>query len=149
MPQHGQEKEIFERIYATRLDQIRKQDACRTLLRGLDHQGLLGDAFEVKEPEPDVLDDAELLAQLGVDAPKKGDVTYLKHVKPRAEVRAAEEIASRTPCKNFSKFRPIFEAVQKELDCGIRITRPFRDFVEIRQDDLFILSGQVTIQPSP
>jgi len=142
IPEHGEEKDIFERLYVVRLDQIRKQEECRNLLQELDHQGLLGDPFEVKEPEPEVLDDAELLAQLGVQAPHDGDVTYLKHVKPRAEVRAAEEIASRSPCRDFEKFKPIFEAVQKELESGIRVTQPFKDFAEIREGDLFILSGQ-------
>lgn len=142
LPEHGEEKDIFERLYAVRLDQIRKQQECRDLLVELDHQGLLGDRYEVKEPKPEVLDDAELLSQLGVHTPHEGDVTFLKHVKPRAEVRAAEEVASRTPCKDFEKFRPIFEAVQKELESGIRVTQPFRDFAEIREGDLFILTGQ-------
>jgi len=143
LPNHGENKDIFERLYAVRLDQIRGQEECRELLSELDHQGLLGDTFEVKEPEPDVdLDDAELLSQLGVHTPHEGDVTYLKHVKPRAEIRAAEEIANRTPCKDFETFKPIFEAVQKELASGMRETQAFKDFAEIRQADLFILSGQ-------
>jgi len=142
LPEHGEEKDIFERLYAVRLDQIRKQQECRNLLSELDHQGLLGDPYEVKEPEPEVVDDTELLSQLGVQTPHEGDVTHLKHVKPRAEVRAAEEIASRTPCKEFEKFKPIFVAVQDELDRGLRQTQPFRDFAEIREGDLFILTGQ-------
>jgi len=143
VPEHGEEKDIFERLYAVRLDQIRKQQECRELLAEMDYQGLLGgNSFEVKEPEPDVLDDEELLAQLGVDTQHEGDVTYLKHVKSRIEVRAAEEIASRTACKDFDKFKPIFKAVQEELDNGVRETQPFKDFAEIREGDLFILSGQ-------
>lgn len=118
IPQHGEDKDIFERLYAVRLDQIRKQEECRCLLTGVDYQRLLGDTFEVKEPEPNVLDDAELLSQLGVHAPQDGDITYLKHVKARAEIRAAEEIASRTRCKDFETFKPIFEAVQKEMESG-------------------------------
>jgi len=144
VPDHGEEKDIFERIYAVRLDQIRKQPECRELLVGLDDQGLLGgNAFEVKEPEPEAVDDAELLAQLGVDAPHDGDVTYLKHVKPRAEVRLVEEVASRIPCRDFDKFRPVFSAVKEEMANGIRQTQPFRDFAEIRMGDLFILTGQM------
>jgi len=143
-PEHDEEKDIFERLYAVRLEQIRKQQECRELLADLDYQGLLGgNSFEVKEPEPDSIDDEELLARLGVDTPHEGDVTYLKHVKPRAEVRAAEEIASRTSCKDFDKFKPIFTAVQEELDSGARETQPFRDFAEIREGDLFILTGQM------
>lgn len=144
VPEHGEDKDIFERLYAVRLDQIRKQQECRDLIIELDYQGLLGDgSFEVKEPEPDSMDDADLLAQLGVDAPHEGDVTYLKHVKTRAEVRLVDEVASRFPCKDFDVFKPIFSAVQEELASGIRQTQPFKDFAEIREGDLFILSGQM------
>jgi len=141
-PEHGEEKDIFERLYAVRLEQIRKQQECRDLLTELDYQGLLGDtSFEVKEPE--VADDAELLAQLGVDTPHEGDVTYLKHVKSRAEVRLVEEVASRIPCKDFDKFKAVFSAVKEEMANGIRQTQPFKDFAEIREGDLFILTGQM------
>jgi len=141
-PEHGEDKDIFERLYAGRLDRIRKQAECCELLRELDHQGLLGDPYEVKEPNPEAVDDAEILSQLGVHAPHEEDVTHLKHVKPRAEVRLVEEVASRIPCKDFDKFKPIFAAVQDELDRGLRQTQPFRDFAEIRKGDFFILSGQ-------
>ena len=40
-PSHGEDKDIFERIYAMRLDQIRRQSECIELLKELDHQGLL------------------------------------------------------------------------------------------------------------
>ncbi|MEQ9590701.1 MAG: GIY-YIG nuclease family protein [Parvibaculaceae bacterium] len=98
----------------------------------------------------DQIDDNELLSQLGVAEPLENDVTQLKHVKPRAEVRAAEEIADRTPCEDFDSFRTIFEAVQKDLDDGTRETRPFgkketgiEHDASITKGDLFILSGQV------
>ena len=35
-PSHGEDKDIFERIYAMRLDQIRRQDECTELLKELD-----------------------------------------------------------------------------------------------------------------
>lgn len=143
-PEHGEEKDIFERLYAVRLDQIRKLPECRALLEELDDQGLLGgNAFEVKEPESEVVDDEALLAQLGVDTPHEGDVTYLKHVKSRAEVRMVEEVASRVPCRDFDKFKPVFSAVREEMVNGIRQTQPFKDFAEIREGDLFILTGQM------
>ena len=37
LPEHGEDKDIFERLYAVRLDQIRKQDECRSLLKNIDH----------------------------------------------------------------------------------------------------------------
>ncbi len=142
MPTHSEDNDIFERLYATRLDQMRQQPKCRELLLALDHQGLLDDSYQEAKMAVDELDDDELLAQLGVPKPGEGDVTHLKHVKSRAEIRTAEEIANRTPCKEFDKFKPVFDAVQKELDSGVRETRPFRDYAEVRERDLFILSGQ-------
>lgn len=143
-PEHGEEKDIFERLYAVRLDQIRKLPECGALLEELDDQGLLGgNAFEVQEPESEVEDDEALLAQLGVDTPHEGDVTYLKHVKSRAEVRMVEEVASRVPCRDFDRFKPVFSAVREEMVNGIRQTQPFKDFAEIREGDLFILTGQM------
>ena len=40
-PQHGEDKDIFERIYAVRLDQIRSQELCRIIVAPIDHQELL------------------------------------------------------------------------------------------------------------
>ncbi len=42
-PQHGEDREIFERLYAVRLDRIRDLQECRDLLAPLDQQGLLAD----------------------------------------------------------------------------------------------------------
>ncbi|WP_295873812.1 GIY-YIG nuclease family protein [uncultured Zhongshania sp.] len=141
-PQYGEDRDIFERIYATRLDQIRRQKECRELLAELDHQGLLGEKTDEPEGDTESLDDEELLDQLGVEATADNDITQLKHVKPRAEIRAAEEVASRTKCEDFDKFAPIFEAIQKELDSGYRVTKPFQEKADVRSGDLYILSGQ-------
>ena len=42
-PQHGEDRDIFERLYAVRLDQIRQLQECRDLLGPLDEHGLLTD----------------------------------------------------------------------------------------------------------
>ena len=47
LPQHGENNDIFERLYAVRLDQIRKKSECRNLLQDMDHQGLLGKKLAV------------------------------------------------------------------------------------------------------
>ena len=143
IPAHGESNDIFERLYAVRLDQICANQECRDLVQESDHQGLLTDIHQVAEPETEYESYAELLAELGVEPPKEGDVTFLKHVKTRAEVRAAEEIANRTKCENFDEFKPIFEDVQKDIKSGLRNTVPYKDFAKVEQGDLFILSGQI------
>ena len=65
-PQHGEGRDIFERLYAVRLDRLRTLDDCRALLAPLDHQGLLAGAPARTEISVDDMDDDALLAELGV-----------------------------------------------------------------------------------
>lgn len=64
-------------------------------------------------------------------------------MRPRAEIQAAEDVARRTACKDFSKFKPLFEKVKAELDQGKRQARRFQRDAEIKQGDFFILGGQM------
>ena len=140
-PQHGEERDIFEQIYAVRLDRIAQLPECRDLVGPLDHQGLLSGHAIASEDEEDELDDDALLAALGVDD-ELSEITDLRHVRPSAEKRAAEEIANRERCTDFAKFKPLFEQVQKDLDQGLRLTRPFELKAEIAAGRFFIVSGQ-------
>jgi len=126
LPQHGEDQDIFERLYAVRLDQIRKQQECTSLLKEMDHQNLLDGSFRSAMDTSDDIDDDELLAQLGVDENEENAITNLKHVKSRAEKRAAEEIANRIQCEDFERFKPLFEAVKKDIDTGFRTTIQFK-----------------------
>lgn len=139
-PRHGENHDIFERIYAVRLDRLRQLDECHALLEPLDHQGLLS-GVSTEEPPTDVSDDA-LLAALGVDGQETSDLTTLKHVRSSAEKKVAEEIAQRECCPDFEKFKPVFAQVQRELDSGFRTTRPFGVKSEIQPGRFFILGGQ-------
>ncbi|MFZ5617653.1 MAG: GIY-YIG nuclease family protein [Pseudomonadota bacterium] len=140
-PQHGEDRDIFERLYAVRLDRLRAQADCHSLLAALDHQGILAGAEPVPVSAADELDDDELLAQLGVDA-EPTDITELRHVRSAAEKRAAEEIANRQTCEDFDQFKPLFEQVQKELSAGLRQTRRFERKSEIAPGRFYILGGQ-------
>src|SRR6056297_399000 len=74
LPEHGEDKDIFERLYATRLERIRSQVECREIAEAIDHQGLLGEEPKVDETHAE-MDDAALLAELGVDAEPIGSVS--------------------------------------------------------------------------
>jgi hypothetical protein len=87
------------------------------------------------------LDDDALLAELGIEV-EVPPITELKHVRSTAEKKAAEDIASRDKCENFDTFKPLFEQVQKELDSGLRDTRPFEMKAEIEKGRFFIVGGQ-------
>lgn len=137
-PLHGPERDIFERLYAVRLERLRALDDARVLLEPLDRQGLLagGDGSGLDE-----MDDDALLAELGVEA-ENPDLTVLRHVRGAAEKRAAEEIANRDRCLDFDAFAPLFEKVQREIEDGTRETRTFELKAEIRPGAFFILEGQ-------
>ena len=145
-PQHGEDRNIFERLYAVRLDRLRLLPDCRALLVPLDHQGLLaGGASVAVTEEPFNVD--ELAAELAGSA-SADDITVLRHVRTSAEKRAAEEIAQRTPCEDFETFKPLFERVQRELKEGIRETRAFHKLdeiklAEIQQGEFYIVGGQL------
>ena len=142
-PQHGEDRDIFERLYAVRLDRLREQADCRAILEPLDHQGLLRGRVHEKAVEPDELNDDELLAQLGVGAAAPDDITNLKHVRSVADKRAAEVVANRTVCADFSIFQPLFAEVRADLEVGTRETRRFGENAEIKKGEFFILGGQI------
>lgn len=141
-PQHGEDRGIFERLYAVRLDRLRGGEECRSLLAPLDYQGLLS-GVEIARAEPvESMDDDELLAELeGAAGPS--DITELRHVRSRAEIRAAEEIANRERCEDFDRFQPLLQQVESELKSGIRQTRPFGKDASITMGNFFILGGQL------
>jgi hypothetical protein len=140
-PEHGEDRDVFERLYAVRLDRIREVQECSELVEPLDHQGLLTGSVQVSLTDTDDLDDDALLAELGieVDAPP---ITELKHVRSTAEKKAAEDIANRDRCEDFEVFKPLFEKIQQELNSGMRETRPFEMKAEIEKGRFFIVSGQ-------
>jgi hypothetical protein len=141
-PQHGEDKDIFERLYAVRLDRMRALEECRSLLAPLDHQGLLTGA-EAASAEPiESMDEDELLIELE-GAAGAADITELRHVRSTADKRAAEEIADRTLCEDFERFKPLFEQAKKDLASGIRQTRRFQTMAEIKKGEFFIIGGQV------
>jgi hypothetical protein len=147
-PQHGDERDIFERLYAVRLDRLRIQEDCRVLLEAHDHQKLLAAGKVTLPVVADDISDDELLAQLGVDVTAPADITDLRHVRSAAEKRAAEEIANRERCEDFDCFKPLFDAVQVDLDLGTRITQLIRKDAgflktDIKAGEFFILGGQV------
>lgn len=144
-PQHGEDRDIFERLYAVRLDRLRGIPEARDLLAAMDTAGLLNGPM-VAPLIPDELDDEALLAELGAGVPtEEVDITQLRHVATYAERKAAEEIANRTICPHFDQFKPLFEKVQRELKSGERriLRLEERSLDEIQQGTYFIVGGQM------
>lgn len=141
-PLQGEGRDIFERLYAVRLDQIRKLPEARTLLADLDTPGLLADAHAASS-DANELDEDALLAELGVGAADPDDITVLRHVRSHAEIRAAEEIADRTVCEDFDRFEPLFTEAEDGLKTGAWMTKPFVRNASIELGDFFVVGGQI------
>ena len=158
LPQHGEDRDIFERIYAVRLDRLRTTPECRAVLIGRDSHRLLESSrhhldsrvlredpgeylvSEIVEAEPS---DDELMDVLrGEEATPFRDIKELRNVRSREEIRAAEEVAKRNPCEDFESFRRTFENVRSELASGVRQTLKYKDNAEVNVGDMFILDGQ-------
>ena len=148
-PLHGEGRDIFERLYAVRLDQLRKLPQAQALLAGLDGPGLLsGAAIHADVNDLDDLDDLDedaLLAELalGNQPADQNNITVLRHVRSSSEKRAAEEIADRTPCADFDRFQPLFEQVEQDLKSGVRKTLRFGRDTSIADGNYFIVGGQL------
>jgi hypothetical protein len=147
-PRHGEGFDIFERLYAVRLDQLRRNTAALALLAPLDTQGLLTQSATEAPVDLDQLGDDDLLAELGVEAKGDDDITVLRHVRSAAEKAAAEQIADRTPCVDFDNFKHLFDEAKTGLKDGTWEALPFAHDAEIKlesiqQGDFYILNGQI------
>lgn len=149
VPTHGEDRDIFERLYAVRLDQLRKLPEAKSLLADLDRHGLLSGSASAAA-NTDELDEDALLAELGVaindvSEAAEDDITVLRHVRSSAEKRAAEEIASRAACADFERFEPLFEQVRTDLKSGARQMYPLRvkSQDEIKVGAFLVVGGQI------
>jgi hypothetical protein len=140
-PQHGEDRNIFERVYAVRLERLRSLPEAVALLTPLDRQRLLTGAAPSATVSAVDLDDDALLEELGVERRAEG-LSDLQHVRSAAEKRAAEEIADREPCADFAEFRPMFDRAATALKSGLLqaqlISAGNRS---IKEGDLFVLDG--------
>ena len=140
LPQHGEDRDIFERLYAVRLERLRALPDCRALLEPLDHRQLLSGAFLAAEPVAAY--NVDQLAAALSEASEADDITVLRHVRTSAEKRAAEEVADRKPCADFETFQPLFERATNEIKTGLRQSQPItagNRSVEV--GDFFVLDG--------
>lgn len=140
VPQHGPDRDIFERLYAVRLDRLRALPDCRALLEPLDHQHLLAGPVGAAEPSADYNLD-QLAAELA-GVPPADDITVLRHVRTSAEKRAADEVADRRPCVDFERFQPLFDRVATEIRTGLRQSQPIgAGSRSVEVGDFFVLDG--------
>jgi hypothetical protein len=140
-PRHGEDRDIFERLYAVRLDRLRTLPDCRAILEPLDHQGLLAGALAVADAADETIDIDDLASELGGMA-DADNITVLRHVRASADKRAAEEVADRKLCEDFETFKPLFDRIQTDYKTGLVQSRPIEAGNRaIEVGDFFILDG--------
>jgi len=140
-PRYDDTLDIFERLYAVRLDRLRDLAECREILEPLIIKGFCLGKRRIYRPKQMILMMMPCLLNLVWKLQLPASQSFA-HVRSSVEKRAAEEIANRDKCEDFETFKPIFEQVQKELNAGIRTSRPFELKAEIRPGSFFIVSGQ-------
>tara|TARA_B100000242_G_scaffold229855_1_gene170012 strand:+ start:438 stop:1631 length:1194 start_codon:yes stop_codon:yes gene_type:complete len=144
LPQNQEGRDIFERLYAVRLNQICENEECLSLLKTLDYQDLIStNSLKDGDIIHQDIDDSELLSKLGIDEEFK-EITELKNVRSSQERRLAEEFANREICENFSSYKLIFQEVIKDINNGQREILKLKQRPEIKSGKFFILGGQYT-----
>lgn len=142
-PQHGEQRDIFERLYAVRLVRLRELEECRKLLSEFDKRGLLDAGSVASQVALEDIDDDALLGELGAEVNYTEDITVLRNVMTRQERKVLDEIAQRDKCLDFDKFKPLFDLVENEIKSKLRETRRFGNEASISKSEFFILNGQI------
>lgn len=142
VPSNSNDTDIFERLYAVRLNQLRKLPESISLLEDFDQHNLLNsttsEASDISE-----LEDDDLLSELGIEVESEDNILVLQHVRSQKEREANELTATRKACADFDVFKGIFDQISKELEDGLRITKPFGKDASIELHDWFIVDGQI------
>lgn len=126
-----------EKILQYGLSGIRANDEAVVLLAPYDRHGLLAQCQSVpispKSLEEIINSDDELLST------KADDIFTFRNV-PASNARP-DRVSQRRECKDFSVFKPLFDACAADLKSGIRQTLEFKNEQEIEAGGFFILNG--------
>jgi hypothetical protein len=125
---------VSERGLQIKLNGLRNDVSLRDVLMPYDRHGLLpADVPVVPKTLDDILDDDELLST------PQDDIFDLVHVRP--PTARPDEVAERQVCKDFDRFKPLFEQCVRELSEGKRKAITFANEQEIEAGEFFILNG--------
>ncbi len=135
LPQHGEGRDIFERVYAVRLDRIRASSECLDLLRPIDTDGILADRVCEPSEEYELNSDDELLEALGV-GPSNNDITTMKHVRSASERNAErnvpEEVAQRNHANTSMNFAWTLKPCKQILKQAARVLSYSKPAVDLK-----------------
>lgn len=142
VPSNTADVDIFERIYAVRLAQLKQSDEAKALLVDFDQYQLLSDSQD-ESNELSSLEDDDLLAELGIKLEDEESIFVLQNVRTQKEREANELTATRKVCSDFEVFKTLFNQINLDIDSGLRITKPFGKDASIELNDWFIVDGLI------
>ncbi|EMK0756522.1 GIY-YIG nuclease family protein [Providencia rettgeri] len=142
IPSSSNNADIFERLYAVRLDQLRKLPEAVCLLENFDQYNLLN-SITSEPSDISELEDDDLLSELGIEIEDEHNILILNNVRSSDERKEAELIGKQKVCEDFAVFKPLFEQIQKDLDTGTRYTKRYGKNNVLEKNDWFILNGQL------
>lgn len=123
---------VSERGLRMKLNGLMNDPAARDLLLPCDRHQLLAAPLKPPQTLDEIFYD-ELLTT------PQDEIFDLVHVKP--SVAKPDEVAERQVCKEFDKFKPLFEQCVREMNEGKRKAIPFANEQEIGAGEFFILNG--------
>lgn len=153
--EHGRvpsgEGEAFEQRLARRLSAIRQNRSRTQALTPDDRHGLLGKTSDSNSvPADQDFDEAsenvtsldDILADAGglLDSEAQ-ELFEERHIQFGAKKNTPDEIAQRTPCKDFDRFEGLFAGAKSEIREGQSETVRFAKGAQIEEGDFFILDG--------
>ena len=142
VPSNTADADIFERIYAVRLAQLKQSEEAKKLLADFDHYGLLADSGE-ENADVASLEEDDLLAELGIELEDEENIFVLQNVRTQKERDANELTATRKVCSDFDVFKTLFDQINSDIENGQRITKAFGKDASIELNDWFIVDGQI------
>jgi hypothetical protein len=128
---------VSEQTLYLRLKTYRESPELVEQLRPMDRHGLL--LAQTVIPDPQSLDDILDLDDDLLTAPGE-DIFTLSHARPAAIARP-DKVSERKPCKDFERFKLLFDACAADLSNDVRKSMPFANEQEINAGDFFILNG--------
>ena len=126
--------DIAERRLAARLSQMKIDNDLIETLKPFDDFNLLGEVKKIETIEDIFINDPLNI----LDISDEEELLNIKNFK--INKNKTDFVSRRKPCKDFEKFKPMFEMIHKDLKEQKRILLNFTE-KDLNQDRFFILSG--------
>ena len=105
VPSNSNDTDIFERLYAVRLNQLRKLPEAISLLEDFDQYNLLNSTTS-EASDMSELEDEDLLTELGIEVEDEHNILVLNNVRSSDERKEAELIGKQKFVKILKYLNP-------------------------------------------